>query len=361
MVHGLPNMPHLEITGDYGFYILVALIFVGVNAFFVAAEFALVKIRKTRLEILVKKGNPLARLAFRMVAQLDAYLSATQLGITLASLALGWIGEPAFSHMISGLLSFFGGHLSEATLRSVSLLVAFLFISALHIVLGELVPKSIALRTAEKICLYVAIPLQAFYILFFPFLWVLNGLSNFILRVIRVPVAGGPPRAHSEEEIKLIVEDSFEEGSIGYRKKNLLDRAFDFSDKTVSDIMVPAKKMVCFHLMESIEENLHRAKESAHTRFPLRENEEGRITGFIHMKDVIWHLEHDEVINLYDLSRPIIFFEGDTRLDVVLREFQSKKIHMGIVEEKNGRQLGLVTLEDVIEQIVGAIEDEFDK
>lgn len=354
-------MPHLDISEGIPFYIFLALLLVGANAFFVASEFAIVKIRSTRLEILANRGDRIARMAGKIVENLDAYLSATQLGITLASLGLGWIGEPAFAKIFSASLHFFKVSLSEATLHSISLTVAFLFISALHIILGELVPKSIAIRSAEKICLVIAVPLRIFYLVFYPFLWALNGSTNYILQFFKFPSAAGPGRAHTEEELKLIVEDSYEEGIIGPRKWRLLDKALDFAHKTVKDIMVPADKVVFFYLNDSINDNLSRAKESGHTRFPLREGRQGKIFGFIHMKDVIWGLEHGEVINLFDLCRPVIFMPVDRKIDTALKEFQSRKIHMTIVEGENGEVLGLVTLEDVIEELVGEIEDEFDK
>lgn len=352
-------MPHLDISRDYGFYILLALVFVAANAFFVAAEFAIVKVRHSQLKILVRRGNPLAKLAKGIVDHLDAYLSATQLGITLASLGLGWIGEPAFAHVLKGFLHFYGGNLPDKTVHSVSFTLAFLLISGLHIVLGELVPKSIAIRTAEKICLLVAVPLRIFYVLFFPFLWVLIKLSNVILILIRVPPVGGPGRAHTEEELKIIVEDSFTEGEIGLSKRFLLDRALDFSHRRIKEVMLPLEKMVVLHLDWPVHENLEKARESGHTRFPVV-NEKGEIPGFVHMKEIIWHLELGEVVNLFDLIRPIIFFHEEARLDAALLEFQRKKIHMGIVQSAKAEILGLVTLEDVIEQLVGKIEDEFE-
>lgn len=355
-------MPHLDYSPDtQGFYVILAIVFVALNAFFVAAEFAIVKIRHTRLEILVKKGHPIARLSARIVEHLDAYLSATQLGITLASLGLGWIGEPAFAKVIKGILLAFGAQLSETTLHSVSLTAAFLCISALHIILGELVPKSIALRTAERVCLMVAVPLHAFYLLFYPFLWVLNGTSNFVLKLIKMPPVRGPARAHhTEEELKLIFEDTYEDGVIGPQKRLLLDKVLDFSHKTVSDIMVPSRSMACLYLDQSVHENLKRARDSGHTRMPLLDKKEGKVLGFIHMKDIIWSLEHGDIINLHDLRRPIIIYLSNTKIDAALRRFQKKKIHIAIVQDERGKDVGLVTLEDVIEELVGEIEDEFD-
>lgn len=354
-------MPHFDPTGSQGLYLLIALIFVAANAFFVSAEFAIVKIRSTRLEVLASRGNSLAKLSKKIVSNLDAYLSATQLGITLASLGLGWIGEPAFTSVLIKLGTFMGLAISETTLHSVSLTLAFVIISALHIILGELVPKSLAIRTAEKICLAVAIPLRIFYIIFYPALWTLNGLSNLILGFIHIPRVGGPARAHTEEELKLVIEDSFEEGTIGGGKRLLLDKAIDFSHKTVLDIMVPINKIFSFYLDESISSNLERARDSGHTRAPLLDSRGGKIIGFVHMKDIIWSLEHGEIINLYDLKRPILFFISLTKIDQALLRFQKEKVHLGIVTDDRGAVLGLVTLEDIIEELVGEIDDEFDK
>lgn len=346
---------------QYGtFGTLLAVVFVLTNAFFVAAEFALVKVRITRLELLARKGNPLAKLAQKMAHHLDEYLSATQLGITLASLGLGWIGEPAFAVLIEPVFQFFNLSLSPAAYHSLSFTLAFGTMSALHIIVGELIPKSIAIQSAEWVVLWIALPLRVFYVIFFPFLWVLNAISNLILKLFRSKLSKLPGRAHSEEELKLIVEDSMEEGVILPNKKLLLDKAFDFSHKRVSDIMILSDKMVCFYQSRSIHENMLEAMDSGHSRFPLFDKAGGQVLGFIHMKDVVWNLENPEVINLFDLRRRPLYFAPDARLDHALKEFQRSKIHIGFVKNSQGQVLGLLTLEDVIEQLVGAIDDEFD-
>lgn len=349
----------VDVAGQPASYLLLAIFLVLLNAFFVLSEFAIVKIRVTRIKILATKGNPVARLTEKIVGNLDPYLTACQLGITLASLGLGWIGEPAFAKILEQVLHWLQFDISATTLHSVAFTIAFLTISALHIILGELVPKSIAIRMAEKICLLIAVPLHSFYLLFLPLLWVFNGISNLILKCIRIPEATGFSKAHSEEELKLVVEDSFEHGNIGSRKKLLLDKAIDFANKTVRDIMVAQEHMICFYLAESVHENLARAKESGHTRFPLWDDGQKNIIGFVHIKDVIWALENGEVINLYDLCRPIPFFDDATRIDVALKDFQRDKQHIAIVRQQN-KIVGLITLENIIEQLVGAIEDEFD-
>lgn len=353
-------MHQIEISQAQPWYIILSILLIGLNAFFVAAEFALVKIRATRLEILAQKGNPIYRLAYKMASNLDPYLSATQLGITLASLALGWVGEPTVAKIITPFIKDMGLGWGPETIGSVSFAVGFSVISSLHIILGELVPKSIAIQTAERVCLFIALPLHVFYIIFFPFLWILNSISNLVLRIFRFNLANEAERAHSEEELKLILEDSFEAGAIAQKKRELLDKAIDFSHKTIHQIMVPLHEMVCFHLSASIQENLDQAKDSGHTRFPLKESPQGRFLGFVHMKDIIWSFEHGEVINLFDLNRPVILLPHKKRLDHALIEFQTRKIHMALVQGEENQVIGMLTLEDVIEELVGEIEDEFD-
>ncbi len=339
--------------------LVFAFIFVGLNAFFVAAEFSLVKVRLTRLEEISRYGNRVAVLARHMVENLDPYLSATQLGITLASLGLGWLGEPAFAVMIYDFVHSLGLVISDTLLHSLSITAAFFVISALHIVLGELVPKTIAIQSAERVCLYVAVPLRGFYLVFFPFLWVLNRTSSLVLKLLRFQMRDGE-RAPSEAELKLIVEDSFEEGTISQGKRFLLDKAIDFSHKTVAQIMVPERDMICFYLDQSLDVNLDLAKESAHTRFPIRQSKGAPVLGFVHMKDIIWSMENGEFINLYDLIRPTMFFDPRMTIEVALKNFQKRKIHLAVVRAENSDVLGLVSLEDVIEELVGEIEDEFD-
>ncbi len=349
----------LSLENTSAVYLLFALLCVFLNAFFVAAEFAMVKVRTTRLETLQLKGHFLARLAYKIVQNLNAYLSATQLGITLASLGLGWMGEPAFAHLLEPLFHRF--EWQESTLHAVSFICAFSVISILHLVLGELVPKQMAIQMAERILLLVAIPMTFFYWIFYPFLWFLNGLTNFIVRVLGFNFSH-EDAAHDEEEIRLIVENSYEGGSLSPRKASLLENIFEFSHRTVREIMVPRQDIIYLLLGKSSEENLHLAKESGHTRFPLCDGDLDHVIGLVNVKDVIWHLEdRDILIKLFDLKRPILFVPEGKPIDQLLREFQSKKIHMAVVIDEFGSTAGLITLEDVIEVIVGEIQDEFDQ
>ncbi len=340
-------------------YLLIAFTCVLLNAFFVAAEFAMVKIRSTRLQTLEEKGSPLASWALAIINNLNGYLTATQLGVTLSSLALGWVGEPVFAKLLEMLLE--GFQLSPHVLRGVSFVIGFAIISILHMVLGELVPKQMAIQKAEKVLLFTAVPLRVFYWIFYPSLWFLNAFTNKIVKFFRIR-SSLEDSVHSEEEIRLIVEDSYEEGSISPRKASLLENIFQFSDITARHIMVPRQEIGYLLVSKTSRENLEVAKDSGHTRFPLCDGDLDHVMGLINIKDVIWELEDsDNLINLYDLKRPILFVPEGTPIDQLLREFQSKRIHMAVVVNEFGSTVGLVTLEDVIEEIVGEIQDEFDQ
>lgn len=354
----MPNHLTASLDNFSSWNLLVALFCVALNAFFVAAEFAMVKIRSTRLETLQTKGGVLARWAYAIVQDLNAYLSATQLGITLASLGLGWLGEPAFAKLLEPIFKSF--HFSEATGHGIAFVVAFAVITMLHLVLGELVPKQMAIQMAEKILLITAVPMRLFYWIFFPFLRFLNGLTNLIVKILGIrPTA--TEASHTEEEIRLIVEDSYEGGVISPRKASLLENVFEFTHLTARHIMVSRQDIVYLLLSRSTQENLKIAKESGHTRFPLCDGDLDKVIGLINIKDIIWQYEDSDIINLYDLKRPILFVPEGKPVDQLLREFQSKKIHMAIVVNEFGAASGLLSLEDVLEELVGEIQDEFDQ
>lgn len=339
-------------------YLSLALLLVLLNAFFVAAEFAMVKVRSTRLETLQEQGGMLARWAYAIVLDLNAYLSACQLGITLASLGLGWVGEPAFASAIRPLLEEL--HLTPRAISGLAFTAAFTAITVLHLVLGELVPKQLAIQTAERILLAVAVPMRLFYWTFFPFMWSLNAMTNFLVKLLGFKTTH--EESHTEEEIRLIVEDSYEVGSLSPRKASLLENIFEFTHRTARQVMVPRQDIVFLELSKSAADNLAIAKESGHTRFPLCKGDLDHVLGLINIKDIIWELEDsDNLINLYDLKRPVLFVPETVTSDQLLREFQTKKIHMAVVVNEFGSTSGLVSLEDVIEELVGEIQDEFDQ
>ena len=318
----------------------------------------MVKVRSTRLETLQEGGSLPARWAYSIVQNLNAYLSATQLGITLASLGLGWIGEPAFAQAFWPILRAFS--ISEKTVHGIAFTAAFTLITVLHLVLGELVPKQMAIQSALKLLLITSVPMRIFYWVFFPFLWFLNHSTDWVIRLIGFKLVEADA-VHDEEEIRLIVEDSYEEGTISPRKASLLENVFEFSHRTARFIMRPRQEILYLDLRRPLHENLDMVKESEHTRFPLCDGSLDHILGLINIKDIVWQFEDARLINLFDLKRPILLVPEGKPIDQLLREFQSKKIHMAVVINEFGVTTGLVTLEDVLEELVGEIQDEYDQ
>ena len=342
-------------------YLILAFGLVLLNAFFVAAEFAIVKIRATRLETLARKGNVFAASAREAVEHLDAYLSATQLGITLASLGLGWVGEPAFAHLLEPALGSLG-IVSEKAVHSISLATAFGVITILHIVLGELAPKSLAIQRTEAVVLSVSLPLRAFYYIFFPVLWLLNSASNGILRLFRIEPATGESLAHSEEELRMILTESHRMGELSGLKRRLLENIFNYTRRTAQEIMIPRAEIAYLSLARSWEENLQVIRNTEHTRYPLCTLSLDHVVGMVHVKDLYHHGE--DLASSEDLlqrKRDVIFVPETTTLDDLQRQFQQKRLHMAVVVDEYGGTSGLVTLEDVLEELVGEIQDEFDR
>lgn len=349
---GPPGQP-LSLTPVTGLWL--ALFLVLLNGFFVAAEFALVKVRPTQLE--PHAGGRRGRIARNMVEHLDAYLSATQLGITLASLALGWVGEPAFAWVLEPLLSRLPS-VTPSMVHSISLTSAFLAITILHIVLGELVPKSIAIRKPQPTSLWIAVPLFAFYKVTYPAIWILNHAANAILRPLGVNPPTESELAHSEEELRLLLS-STESTSLPEQKRELLDNVFELSHRTARQVMVPRGDVVYFSTEKSVEENLDLARKSGHTRFPLCEGELDRVIGFIHIKD-LFRADHLPT-SLEEVKREIAFVPETLSLDRLLRKMRGRRMHLAAVLDEYGGVSGIVTLENVIEEIVGQIQDEFDR
>ncbi len=344
--------------GELGL-ILVAFLIVLLNAFFVLAEFAIVKVRSTRLEELAAAGVENAKLAREMISRLDSYLSATQLGITLASLALGWIGEPAFAGFIERLVAA-PGWFTTAAAHGVSMTIAFMTISFLHILVGELAPKSIAIQHAEASALFVARPLRLFHRLFSIPLAVMNGASRAILRLVRVPPASEAEVAYTEEEMRSILGASQEQGGFSFHHLLLLENAFDFGSLTLKDVSVPLDRVTFLDATRPWAENAAVIAEKRLSRYPLRDGPRGRILGFIHVKTILVDLllgrppdVRREVLKLPRVSQEIL-------LEVALRRLQRSGEHMGIVTDAKGEDVGMFTLEDIVEELIGDIHDEFE-
>ncbi len=341
-------------------YLLLAALLVFLNAFFVAAEFAIVKVRTTRVQELVREGVRGSTAVQNAIKDLDAYLSATQLGITLASLALGWIGEPAFASIVMPVLAALGVW-SEKVVHSVCLTLAFAFITFLHIVLGELVPKSLAIRRPEETSLFVAPPLRLFYRLFYPALWFLNASSNFFLQLLRITPATESELSHSEEELRLLLAESHRTGTLSASKRKLLENVFDYTRRSAKHIMVPRADIVNLSLQRSLAENLETIRQTQHTRYPLCTEDIDHVVGMIHAKDLFQPVQGLlDSADLLTLKRDILFVPESRPLEALQRDFQQRRVHMAIVVDEYGGTSGLVTLEDILEEIVGEIQDEFD-
>jgi CBS domain containing-hemolysin-like protein len=334
----------------------LGLLLVALNGFFVAAEFALVKVRPTQLDPLAQAGGKRAKLARHQLAHLDAYLSASQLGITLASLALGWVGEPAFSWIVAPLLRRIPG-VTDAVVHSVSLTVAFICITVLHIVIGEQAPKSFAIRRPQPTALWIAMPLYVFYWISFPAIWLLNHAAGGLLKLIGLKSAGEEELSHSEEELRLLLSSS-EMGSQSKLKREILDNVFELSLRNARQVMVPRADVIHLSTARPMEKNLETARQSGHTRFPLCERDLDSVIGLIHIKDLFRTTE--PIVDLARLARPIKFVPESTPLDRLLGRMQLEQQHMVAVVDEYGGVSGIVTLENVIEEIVGEIQDEFD-
>lgn len=339
--------------------IIIVFLLVFMNGFFVAAEFAMVKVRKSRVETLVIEGNTNAKHTLKVVNDLNSYLSGCQLGITLASLGLGWVGEPALSNMLSPFLNMF--NISEVTAHSISFILAFSIITGFHIVLGELVPKSLAIITAEKIAMYTALPLIMFYNLTYPIMWLFNHTTNFILKIFGFSQMDEHEEAHTDEEIKLLVEESYKHGLIDKTELTFVDNIFDFSEKTVKDIMIPRTDMTCIFLEDSFDEIIEYALAEQLTRYPVCNDSKDNISGFIHIKDLYRLKIEGNNENIQSIVREIKFVPESMSISELLKIFKKEKIQIAIVIDEYGGTFGLVTIEDILEEIVGEIQDEFDE
>jgi CBS domain containing-hemolysin-like protein len=322
------------------------------NGFFVAAEFSMVKVRSTRIEELIKQGTARARNASKLVSNMDEYLSATQLGITIASLGLGWIGEPAFAELFQPAFEGLGA-LEPVLAHSFAVTVAFLLITFLHIVLGELAPKSVAIWAPEQVVLATAAPMVLFYRISYPFNWALNSTAAAILRLFGVTPVSELESAHSEEE--------HAKGVLDWDQQQMLERVLEFGDRSVRQIMVPAGEVHFIDVERSLEDNLATVRKYRHTRYPLCKSSFDHVEGVIHVKDLFWrHGELGPGFELTSMKRPVGFVPETKLIKSLLQEFRETRTHLSIVVDEFGSSVGVVTLEDILEELVGEIQDEFD-
>jgi CBS domain containing-hemolysin-like protein len=330
------------------------------NAFFVAAEFALVKVRGARIEDLARRGSPLARVARKVINNLDASLAAAQLGVTFASLGLGWIGEPAVAQGIEPLLNLIGIW-SPAVVHGFSFAVAFALITALHIIVGEQMPKFLGIRNPQEVALWTSLPFLLFSWCFYPALWLLNACANGLLRLLGVRDVSAQDLAHSEEELRVILSESQRHGALSAGKVNLLENVLDMAGRTTMEIMVPRPDIDYLSLSKNWKENLETIYRTGHTRYPLCETDIDQVGGMVHIKDIfLQRIEIKSPADLLKIKREILFVPESRPVEALQQDFQQRRLHMAMVVDEYGSTTGLVTLEDVLEELVGEIQDEFD-
>jgi CBS domain containing-hemolysin-like protein len=339
--------------------ICAVLALVLINGFFVASEFAIVKIRETRLMELAEAGNIRARVGRVLVRNLDAYLSATQLGITMASLGLGWMGEPLVSEQLRPLFRFAGVH-GSATVSSISIVTGFIIITFLHIVFGELAPKSLAIRRTEGTALWVSMPLRLFFWIFWPAIWLLNAAALGSLKLMGIAPASREELAHSDAELMMILSESEAGGQISEQERKISVRALRLADMKARQVMVPRNEIVYFSLAQGLESSLAKARRNNFARYPLCETDLDKAIGMVHIRDVLWMLREPGEPDLKAVAHEALLVSEEESLEKVLQRFRDTHIHLALVVDEVGAVSGLVTLEDVLEQLVGAIQDEFD-
>ncbi len=344
----------------YVLNIALVLFLVFANAFFVVSEFSIVKIRRTKLEELAHFGNKRAKIALKINDHLNTYLSAIQLGITIASLGLGWIGEPAVSKLLEMLFANWFAD-NPVLLHSVSFGVAFSFITLLHVVLGELVPKSLAIQATERYVLAIAPALYAFNRVFSPLIWVFDHVSIWILALMGTKQASEADEAHSEEEIKIIIDASQKGGIIDETEGEIIQNAIEFSEICAHEIMIPRQDIKCLYQNYTFEETMEFVKKHNHTRFPLCSKDRDHIVGMIHIRDILEHIGEKPTADfLNKISHKILFVPENKSISEILDQMMVKRIHLAIVVDEYGGTAGMLSMEDILEELVGDIRDEHD-
>jgi len=339
---------------------ILVVFLIAMNGFFVAAEFCCVKMRPSRLETLIQEGNTRAKYAKKLIDELDEALSVTQLGITLASLGLGWVGEPFVAALISPLV--FAAGFGETVTHTISFAVGFSLITAMHIILGELTPKSMAIAAAEKILLNIALPMLVFWKIMYPFVWLLNTMASFVSHHLGLTQTGEGEVAHNPEEIRLLMKESRKQGLVDDTEVDFVDNVFDFTERHVREIMVPRPDMVCLYLNKSYEENLVTILEEEMTRYPLCNEDKDHIVGFVHIKDLTKILlQGKKKPSFKRLARKVFFVPESMDVSLLLKMMQKNHSQLAIVVDEYGGTTGMVTIEDIVEEIVGEIQDEFDE
>jgi CBS domain containing-hemolysin-like protein len=343
-----------------GWEIFWTLFLVAANGFFVAAEFAIVKVRASQIQLKVKGGSQAAKVAQHITQHLDGYLAATQLGITLSSLGLGWVGEAVMTDIVAQFFGLFGVELNANWSKNLGHVLAFSIITVMHIVFGELAPKSIALQRPIGTTMQVAIPLRVFYSIFRPIIWVLNGFANFLLRLVGFKANVGEA-FHTSEELQYLLDQGKESGVLETSEHQLIKKVFDFNERIVKNIMVPRNKISAAPQDCPPQEFLDQITQDGYSRIPIYNEDIDQIIGIIHTKDILPILTKGETFALEPIIRKPYFIPETKKINELMTEFQLKRIQMAIVLDEFGATAGMVTLEDIVEELVGEIQDEYDE
>lgn len=338
--------------------VLVAIL-IGFTAFFVAVEFAIVRVRASRVDQMIAEGSKNALSVKQVTSNLDGYLSACQLGITITALGLGWLGEPTVEKILHPLFHSF--NVPEAVSSVISFIIAFAVITYLHVVVGELAPKTIAIRRAEQVALITAKPLIIFTKVMHPFIWALNGSALQLVRLFGIKPASEHEEAHSEEELQIIINESFESGKINQSEYGYVNRIFAFDNLLAKEIMIPRTDMVCLYTDKTRQENLDIIKEQQYTRFPVVEGHKDNIVGIINTKQFFLAYEDNPNLEVSSILQPVMAVSEVTPVNELLKRMQEEGTHIAILIDEYGGTAGLITIEDILEEIVGEIRDEFDK
>ena len=350
--------PDLEING---YYILLTGFLVLLNGFFVAAEFAMVRVRGSQIEIKAKAGSGAAKIAKSIMANLDGYLAATQLGITIASLGLGWAGQEVVTKLMLNLFSLFGLVITSHLIINISHLVAFVLITVLHIVFGELAPKSLAIQRSVRTVMTIAVPLRFFFVVFRPFIWFLNGFANLMLRAFGIHTSPGAESTHSSEELQYLLDQGKETGAIDSSEHELIQNVFDFNERVVKNIMVPRTKIFGIEIDTKQDEVIDEVIAEGYSRVPVYEETIDKIVGIAHAKDILPLVARKVTFELKDIIRKPYFVPETKKINDLMAEMKLKRIQIAIVLDEFGGTAGMVTLEDIVEELVGDIQDEYDE
>ncbi|WP_379971221.1 hemolysin family protein [Ectobacillus sp. sgz5001026] len=344
-----------------GWNLLLIVLIIAIAGFFVATEFAIVKVRTSRIDQLVAENKKGALAAKKIISNLDEYLSATQLGITITSLGLGWLGEPTVYHLIEPLLEKL--NVAPAISNTIAFVIAFSFITFLHVVVGELAPKTLAIQKAEQVVLFCAKPLLYFYKITFPFIWMLNSSARFIAGLFGLKPASDNEVAHSEEELRLILSESYESGEINQTEFKYVNNIFEFDNRIAKEIMVPRTEIVGLYAEEPMDEHIHTIRNEKYTRYPVFGEDKDEILGMVNVKDFFAHYinEEDQAFeSIQSIMRPVIEVMETVPIHDLLIQMQKKRIPLAVLYDEYGGTAGIVTLEDILEEIVGEIRDEYD-